>query len=92
MKRQTPEGQAPYMEDYWMIMPKEKMAVQPLEELGAITYGQVPEGFVQWIPKIGEPSPLSEGGLFHFQLSTKQNGSVSIFFTLREGKIVTAKD
>ncbi len=92
-KRKAPEGGADYREDYWMIMPKSEMDVQRLEESGGITYGKVPEGFVQWIPKNGAPAPLFEGGLFHFQLRTKSSGgAVGIFFTLREGKIIQTGD
>ena len=92
-KRKAPEGAADYREEYWMIMPKSEMDVQRLEESGGIIYGKVPEGFVQWIPKSGAPAALFEGGLFNFHLRTKgSGGAVSIFFTLREGKVITTGD
>jgi hypothetical protein len=86
--RKSPDGGMPYSKDYWVIMPKGEFEVRSLEEVGPLTYGQVPEGFEQWVPRSGEVPPIVEGETYHIHLRTKNGPAVSRFFVLREGKII----
>src|SRR2546423_15272238 len=72
LERKTPEGGSPYSKHYWGIMPKDKYDISLFEKSEPITYGQVPEGFIQVYPERGEALPLFEGGNFVVQLDTKE--------------------
>lgn len=85
-------GGADYMKHYWGIMPKGKYDISRLEELGPITYGQVPEGFVRVDPEHGEVPTLFEDGRFAIHLGMKDGRAASRFFTLHNGKIVAEGD
>ena len=91
-ERKAPEGAAPYWKKYWVIMPKGDYDVRRFKELGPLTYGQVPEGFEQYVPRSGEAPPLVEGETYGIQLRTKNGPAFSIFFALREGKIIATGD
>jgi hypothetical protein len=57
-----------------------------------VTYGVVPEGFVQKTPARGSPPPLVEGKIYAAQaLDTSESGG-SCFFMIRDGKPVVASE
>jgi hypothetical protein len=88
LKGKAPDGSLPYMDVYWEIAPKSEMDVGQVEKQGAITYGKIPDGFVQRYPESGEALPLFEGGNFNIHLLIKDAGGVNMFFTLHDGKIM----
>jgi hypothetical protein len=88
-ERKAPEGAAQTWKDYWVIMPKGEYDLSRFEKLDPITYGKVPEGFEQWVPRSIEVPPLVEGETYSIQLRTKKGPAFSIFFALRDGKIIT---
>ena len=63
----------------------------PIENLDKIEYGKVPKGFIQEVPKGGEPQLLVEGQIYEAigPLSLMRNASVR--FRITGGKVVIVK-
>jgi hypothetical protein len=78
----------PYMKDYWVIQPVNDLDVSSVTN--PIIYGQVPPGFRQYTPVNGPPPPISDGSPYWINFRVRQpDGSVTVFFSVRDGKIVT---
>ena len=63
----------------------------PIENLDKIEYGEVPKGFIQEVPKVGEPQLLVEGQTYEATgpLSLMRNAAVR--FRITGGKVVIVK-
>jgi hypothetical protein len=72
---------------YWELAPG-KTTSRSLDQIGPITYGKVPDGFVQIQPVNGAPTPLAEGHLYNVTFTVNDNHGINSFFVIREGKIV----
>jgi len=72
---------------YWELAPT-TAGGRGLDEIGPITYGQVPEGFVQVKPQSGTPPPLVERDLYNVRFSVNDGDGINRFFAIRDGKIV----
>ncbi len=72
---------------YWELAPREGQE-RGLDSVGAITYGKVPEGFVQVQPSSGVPPPLVERDLYNIRLSVTNGNGINMFFAIRDGKVV----
>jgi hypothetical protein len=60
-----------------------------LDKIGPITYGKVPEGFVQIQPPNGvPPPPLVERDLYNVRFSVNDGDGINRFFAIRDGRIV----
>src|SRR5689334_1371182 len=59
-QRDVPDAGARYL--YWEILPKSEYEYgRAINDVGTITYGEVPEGYIQKYPEQGEPPALIEG-------------------------------
>lgn len=76
------------MKDYWKVVPNGTTSQRSLDEIGSITYGQVPDGFVQVYPTDGSPPPLVEPNKYNVTISPKDGRGINMFFFIRGGKIV----
>jgi hypothetical protein len=64
-----------------------------MSDVGPITYGHVPPGFVQIEPQDGgSPPELIEQHLYNFRLSVDGGDGFNNFFVIRDGKIVSEAD
>jgi hypothetical protein len=72
---------------YWELAPREGQE-RSLDEVGRITYGKVPEGFIQIQPPLGAPPQLVERDLYNIRFSVSDGDGINRFFALRNGKIV----
>ena len=66
------KAKSPRDEDFalWKIKPSEGFYGTTISELGSITYGVVPPGYVQVKPKDGTPAPLMEGQKYLYSVDT----------------------
>ena len=71
----------------WRIAPKTGAAGE-LKNLPVITYGQLPHGFVQEVPKQGEAPGLEEGKVYDAGGPAVMVPCTYIRFTIRDGKAV----
>ena len=71
--------------DLWKIRPK---GDNKISKLPSITYGIVPDGFVQVTPASGAPPPLIEGKVYDFGGPADNANGGSIWFTIQGGKSV----
>jgi hypothetical protein len=72
---------------YWQIKTKEDYG-RYIEDLGPITYGIVPKGYVQVYPEKGEAPQLVEGESYYVQaLMVDANGTAK-HFAISNGKAV----
>lgn len=86
--RQGDGSRLPLLEVYWEIGSQDGHE-RSLDQVGAITYGKVPEGFVQVQPSSGgAPLPLVERDLYNIRFSVKDGHGINRFFTLRDGEVV----
>lgn len=69
--------------DLWKIRPK---GDNKISKLPSITYGIVPDGFVQATPASGAPPPLIEGKVYDFGGPADNANGGSIWFTIQGGK------
>ncbi len=83
-KQRDAEGEDAHL--YWVIVNK-KGGDRPVEELGAVTYGQVPEGYKQKYPENGEAPPLKEGERYNIRIATFNANGVDKYFMIRNGKV-----
>jgi hypothetical protein len=66
---------------------------RPMNEMRSVTYGTVPDGFIQIQPQNGGPPPrLVEQQLYNFRLSVTDGDGFNNFFVIRDGKIVSESD
>ena len=73
----------------WEIRPVDENLISKLPN---ITYGVVPPGFQQTIPKTGTPPLLVEGTLYEAGGPAFDANGGSIRFTIKDGKIVIVSD
>jgi hypothetical protein len=86
--RQGDGSRLPLLKVYWELASHDGQD-RSLDQMGAITYGKVPEGFVQVQPPSGAPPPpLVERDLYNIRLSVKDGDGINRFFALRDGKVV----
>jgi hypothetical protein len=91
----TPEGQelsgnsssSNAVKALWWVWPNDTKHGM-LENLPVITYGKVPLGWHQQIPKQGEPPPLVEGRFYRAGGPAISVPEASMRFTIRNGKPV----
>jgi hypothetical protein len=69
--------------DLWKIRPGVN---NKISKLPSITYGIVPDGFIQVVPASGAPAPLMEGKVYEFGGPADSAGGGSIWFTIQGGK------
>ena len=82
----THEGKIPPRDtELWILVPKQGTTASASPP---ITYGVVPEGFVQKVPANGNPPPLEEGKTYGFGADTDGQPGNDIWFTIRDGKSV----
>jgi hypothetical protein len=72
---------------YWELAPS-KTTSRSLDQIGPITYGKVPDGFVQLQPVSGVPPSLVEGHLYNVTFTVNNDHGINSFFAIRDGKIV----
>ena len=73
----------------WEIRPVDENLISKLPH---ITYGVVPPGFQQTIPKTGTPPLLVEGTLYEAGGPAFDANGGAIRFTIKDGKIVIVSD
>ncbi|MFN7946362.1 MAG: hypothetical protein U0Z53_13505 [Blastocatellia bacterium] len=71
----------------WEIKSQKGYDGEFVEELGPVTYGQVPPGYVQIYPEQGEAPPLVEGERYNIRVATNNANGADKFFTLHNGKV-----
>lgn len=76
---------------YWELAPREGNN-RRLDEIGSITYGKVPDGFVQVQPPSGIPAPIVERDLYNVQVLVRDDHGINRFFAIQDGKIVAEGD
>lgn len=73
---------------YWEIEPRDEDSDRNVARLGPITYGKVPDGYVQVFPEQGQTAPpLVEGERYNIRIATNNAKGVDKFFVIREGKV-----
>ena len=76
---------------YWEIEPKDEGSDRNVERLGPITYGKVPDGYIQIYPAPGQAAPsLVEGERYNIRIATNNANGVDKFFVIREGKVAVS--
>ena len=71
--------------DLWEIRPNGN---NKISKLPSITYGTVPQGFIQVTPASGAPPPLIEGKLYAVGGPNANANGGSIWFTIKGGRSV----
>jgi hypothetical protein len=72
--------------EFWKIRPNDSN--NKISRLPSITYGIVPEGFIQVLPESGAPPPLIEGKVYDFGGPADNANGGSIWFSIQGGKSV----
>src|SRR4030095_3723612 len=82
------EGETAFIN--WEIEPKSgRLEGTPVEDLGVITYGKVPDGYRQLYPEKGETLPeLIEGQKYHVFFDTTSANGAHIYFEIKQGKLI----
>lgn len=71
---------------YWEVASTDGTA---LDKIAPITYGKVPDGFVQVQPPNGAPPPpLVERDLYNVRFLVNDGDGINRFFAIRDGRIV----
>ena len=75
----------------WIIEPDAtgEHAKRPVESVGVVTYGVVPNGYRQKRPKDGAPPPLMPGNRYKYWFITVNAPWAAGYFEIRDGKAVT---
>jgi hypothetical protein len=60
--------------------------------LGSITYGVVPQGYVQVKPEVGTPPPLMEGQKYFYVVETTAAPGTSGYFEIRNSRAVETQE
>lgn len=77
----------------WQIAPENLSANERrINRLPTITYGVVPDGFVQKTPETGTPSPLVEGKVYEAGGPAANAHGGFVWFTIRDGKSVRIEE
>jgi len=75
---------------YWEIAAS---SGRVMSEIGPVTYGKVPTGFVQVQPQNGASPPhFVEKHLYNVRLSVNEGQGLNNFFVIRDGRIVSEAD
>ena len=75
---------------YWELASSPGRSVN---DIGPVTYGRVPDGFVQIEPRNGaSPPQLVEQHLYNIRLSVEGGEGFNNFFVIRNGRIVSEAD
>jgi hypothetical protein len=83
-KQRDAAGEDMYL--YWVIVNKEGED-RPVRELGAITYGQIPDCYRQVYPESGQAPPLIEGERYNIRVATFDANGADKYFIIRNGKV-----
>jgi hypothetical protein len=76
---------------YWEIEPKDEGSDRNVGRLSPITYGVVPDGYVQVYPERGKAvPPIVEGERYNIRIATNNAKGVDKFFVIREGKVAVS--
>jgi hypothetical protein len=57
-----------------------------------ITYGEIPDGFLQTVPLRGRPHELAEGPIYAAQIHDSSGAGGAFYFAIRGGKTVNVTD
>ena len=72
-----------------MIQFKADGSARHVEGLGLITYGEIPEGYIQVYPTSGtSPAPVVEGERYHVNEITMNANGVATNFEIHNGEVV----
>lgn len=90
-KVRNSEGERSFI--IWEIQPKAgRFQGTWVENLGVITYGKVPDGYIQIYPEKGETLPeLIEGQQYHVFFDTVGANGANIYFEIKQGKLIEVK-
>jgi len=69
---------------YWEI--KNNGAGRTVGELGSVTYGKIPEGYVQKYPETGDPPKLDEAARYYIDVRTVNANGADGYFTIINGR------
>lgn len=72
----------------WKIEPSGGFHGTWISKLGSITYGVVPEGYAQTIPKEGTPVRLMEGQKYFYVVVTANAPGASGYFEIRNSRAI----
>lgn len=84
--REGDSSRLPLLKVYWALALRDGEE-RTLDQVGAIIYGKVPEGFVQVQPPSGAPPPIVERDLYNVRLFLKDGDGINRFFAVRDGKV-----
>jgi hypothetical protein len=76
-------------ETIWKIGPTAKLKGSAWPR---IEYGVLPNGFSQTVPASGAPPTITAGKLYAARISDGTDGTVALFFELRNGRPVNVSD
>ena len=76
---------------FWYIETRDAQSLKSIRTLGPITYGQVPEGYVQVYPERGTAPQLEENEVYYVEVNTNGANGADGFFIIKDGKIRFAK-
>ena len=71
---------------YWVIVNKEGED-RPVDKLGAVIYGRIPEGYRQVYPENSEAPPLAEGERYNIRVATYDADGADKYFIIRDGRV-----
>ncbi len=72
----------------WEIVAGQEINEQPVWQLPQITYGKIPNGFVQRYPEQGTPPPLEEGKYYFIFVHVNGARPGKMCLTIRDNKAV----
>jgi hypothetical protein len=72
----------------WKIVPKPASRGAGIDDLPTITYGELPIGFQQEVPNIGQPSRLVEGKIYEASGAPSLMPGARVRFVLKDSRIV----
>jgi len=82
----TSEGKIPPKGSaFWRLVPETSITASASPP---ITYGVVPNGFVQEVPANGNPPPLQEGKTYGFGADTRGQPGRTVWFRIYDGKSI----
>jgi len=89
-KQRDAQGEDMYL--YWVIKLKGEGTERNVRDVSPVTYGIVPDGYIQAYPEHGEAPPLLvEGEHYYVQVITNYANGDDGNFTIHNGKIRFAK-
>lgn len=91
-EKRSPADSEPHGMTYWEIRSVDGYDLETHGDI-AVSYGQVPAGFVQVYPSGGvQPPPLFEGGRFALGLVVQGKDTVNALFTIHENTVVVERN